>query len=234
MFTSHTSRVAMGLCIGLFTSAIAAAHPQQAFTPEPPPNNNVDWKATPAPTVTASGAAWQIDGEPVFFAGDWYDPHGSTVFFSESAMIRSSTYRGVPLYVDATVDTYTVVYLPIGGRLMRTYERRASPPSDSASSPREQGREEPTIAPLVAPGTTSAPPLAVPVVKSAGSAEGIWIEFDGARWYSAGPAVEHTIGRFTLIGQSRGFPVYRDTTSTTRRVYVPASNGGLLTPYALH
>ncbi len=230
MFTRHTCRVAIGLCVGLFTSAIATAHPQQAFTPEPPPNNNVDWKATPAPTVTASGAAWQIDGEPVFFAGDWYDPHGSPVFFSESEMIRSSTYRGIPLYVDATADTYTVVYLPIGGRQMRTYERRASQPPDAAAPL----RDEPAIAPLVAPDTTLAPPAPVAVAKSPGSGEGIWIEFDGARWYSAGPAVTHTAGRFTLIGQAHGFPVYRDSTSTARRVYVPASNGGLLTPYALH
>ena len=55
-----------------------------------------------------------------------------------------------------------------------------------------------------------------------------------ARWYSAGPAVTHTAGRFTLIGQAHGFPVYRDNSSASRRVYIPATVGGPLTPYALH
>ena len=230
MFIKPIRRVAAGLCVGLFVPALAAAHPQQVFTPEPPPNNNVDWKATPAPAVTASGAAWQIDGEPVFFAGDWYDPDHANVFFNDAAMIQSGTYRGVPLYVDATVDTYSVVYLPIGGREMRTYARRVNQPADAAPPP----REESTIAPLVAPEKTVAPPVPVPVVTSVGRGEGIWIEFDGARWYSAGPAVTHTAGRFTLIGQSHGFPVYRDNSSTRRRVYIPATVGGPLTPYALN
>ena len=155
MFTWYIRRVVVGLCVGLCVPALATDGPPQAATPEPPPNNNVDWKATPAPVGTAaSGAAWQVDGEPVFFAGDWYEPSGANVFFSESSMIQSGTYRGVPLYVEATVDTYSGGYLPIGGREMRTYARRVSPPADAAPPP----REESTIAPLVAPETTAAPP----------------------------------------------------------------------------
>lgn len=37
----------------------------------------------------------------------------------------------------------------------------------------------------------------------------IFIEFQGARWFAAGPAVEYSADRFTLIGEHRGFPVYQ-------------------------
>ena len=39
---------------------------------------------------------------------------------------------------------------------------------------------------------------------------GIWLEFEGARWYSGGPAVPFSADRFTPIGDLCGFPVYRD------------------------
>ena len=221
--------IAIGLCAALFVPALATAHPQQVSTPEPP-QHTVDWMPTPAPAVTASGAAWQVDGDPVFFAGDWYDPNGATVFFDGSVMIRSSTYRGVPLYVDASVDTYTVVYLPIGGRQMRTYGRRLDQRAERAPSVRDE------------PGAASVdkavtPQVAAAVVKPPSrprAGDGVWIEFEGARWYSAGPAVKYTAARFTMIGRARGFPVYRDNTSTARRVYIPATANGLLAPYALN
>jgi hypothetical protein len=39
-------------------------------------------------------------------------------------MKRSGEHQGVPLYVDATLEPYSVVYVPIGRSLMRPYERR--------------------------------------------------------------------------------------------------------------
>ena len=223
------ARIAIGLCAGLCVPVLAAAHPQQTSTPAPS-QNSVDWMPTPEPTVTASGAAWQLAGDPVFFAGEWYDPNGSTVFFNGSAMIRSGTYRDVPLYVDATADTYTVVYLPIGGRQMRTYARRVDQKAERPQAVPEQpaAAAAPTPAPQV---TVSAATL--PSRPRAG--DGVWIEFEGARWYSAGPAVPYTAARFTVIGRARGFPVYRDKTSAARRVYIPATTGsGLLSPYSLN
>jgi hypothetical protein len=227
-------RISVALFAGLFVPALATAHPQQVSQPEPP-QGKLNWMPTPDPAVTASGAAWQVDGDPVFFEGNWYDPEGSTVFFNGSAMIRSNTYRDVPLYVDATGDTHNVVYLPIGGRLMRTYERRLNQRDDSAASL----REEPVVAATVASDktVTVASRASVPVVKSPSrrpAGEGIWIEFDGARWYSAGPAVTYAAGRFTLIGRSRGFPVYRENDTAASRVYIPATADGLLAPYARH
>ena len=79
---------------------------------------------TPPPAVTAASAGWQIQGAPVFYAGNFYYPTGPSVFFDGNVMVRTGTFRGVPLYVDATVDPYTVVYVPIGGNMLRPYERR--------------------------------------------------------------------------------------------------------------
>ena len=41
--------------------------------------------------------------------------------------------------------------------------------------------------------------------------DGVWIEFEGARWFSAGPAVGFDADRFVPAGSYRGFVVYRDT-----------------------
>jgi hypothetical protein len=80
--------------------------------------------STPVPAVTAAGAEWQIDGEPIFYAGAFYYPTGPTVYLDSSVMVRTASYRGVPLYEDTTKQPYSVVYVPIGGAVMRPYERR--------------------------------------------------------------------------------------------------------------
>ena len=76
------------------------------------------------PRVTATGAVWFARGEPLFHAGAFYYPTGPTVFFDGNVMMRTGTYQGVPLYEDATQTPYTVVYVPIGGNVVRPYERR--------------------------------------------------------------------------------------------------------------
>lgn len=76
------------------------------------------------PRMTAATAVWQARGEPIFHAGTYYYPTGPTVFFDGNVMMRTGTYQGVPLYEDATQSPYTVVYVPIGGNVVRPYERR--------------------------------------------------------------------------------------------------------------
>ena len=78
---------------------------------------------TPPPRVTAAGAAWQIQGEALIFAGSLYYPTGPNVFFDRAVMVRTGVYQGVPLYADATLEPYSIVYVPIGGMTMRPYER---------------------------------------------------------------------------------------------------------------
>jgi hypothetical protein len=75
------------------------------------------------PIVTADHDAWYRQREPVLFAGDYYYPAGATVFFDRNTMIRTGHYNGVPLYADATIEPYSVVYVPIEGGRMQPYER---------------------------------------------------------------------------------------------------------------
>ena len=79
---------------------------------------------TPPPQVSAASEPWFYNGEPVFYEGDFYFPTGPTVYFDGNVMKRSGFYRGVPLYVDATLTPYSIVYVPTGGNVMRPYERK--------------------------------------------------------------------------------------------------------------
>ena len=66
----------------------------------------------------------QQRGTPVFHAGAFYYPSGPSTFFDGNVMQRTGTFEGVPLYEDATQTPFTVVYVPIGGNVVRPYERR--------------------------------------------------------------------------------------------------------------
>lgn len=61
---------------------------------------------------------------------------------------------------------------------------------------------------------------------------GVYLEFEGARFFADGAAVELTPDRFTRIGDYRGFPVY-EAPGQRGVIYVSLSTGapGLLTPY---
>jgi hypothetical protein len=69
-------------------------------------------------------ADWQIRGEPIFHAGNFYFPAGPTIHFDGNVMVRTGTYNGVPLYADTTIEPFSIVYVPIGRNVMRPYERR--------------------------------------------------------------------------------------------------------------
>ena len=79
---------------------------------------------TPPPAVTAINAGWYQRGEPVFYAGAYYYQTGPNVFFDGKVMSRTGMYEGIPLYEDSTIVPYSIVYVPIGGKMMRPYERR--------------------------------------------------------------------------------------------------------------
>src|SRR5687767_13697308 len=84
----------------------------------------VAYRLTPAPQVTAATAIWQINGEPLFFAGSFYYPTGPAVFFDGQLMARVGEYLTVPLYVDTTHEAFSRVFVPIGGASMKPYDRR--------------------------------------------------------------------------------------------------------------
>ncbi len=60
----------------------------------------------------------------------------------------------------------------------------------------------------------------------------VFIQFQGARWYAVGPAVEFSADRFTPIGEHRGFNVFEEK-GKPGTIYLSLLNGGagLIAPY---
>jgi len=122
-------------------------------------NAQLTIQETPPPMVTAASALWQINGEAIFYEGNFYYPAGATIFFDGAVMSRTGDYMGVPLYQDRTLEPYSVVYVPIGGTLMKPYERRRSGElagttgSRAPSFPVESPYERPLPEPLIGYGT---------------------------------------------------------------------------------
>src|ERR1043165_795510 len=74
------------------------------------------------PEVTAAGAAWQANAEPILVNGLQFLPTREFRIFDAQTMTRIASYQGVPIYSDATLEPNTVVYVPVGGLTMRAYE----------------------------------------------------------------------------------------------------------------
>jgi hypothetical protein len=231
-------------------------------------NAQTDKFPEPAPQVTAANVDWQIRGEPIFYASNFYWPTGPTIFFDGRVMVRTGQYEGIPLYADPFLQPYSVVYVPVGGNVIRPYIRRqpgagtinvvaptAYPPisepvviAESSAAPRAVGTAGVAAPRPVGTGGTVvtratdrddsvrierprqqrsiARPMPEPRVKN-----GIWLMFNGARYYSSGPAVSYSPDRFTPIGAYRGLPVYGEKSRPTDEIFVPVVEDGPLAPY---
>jgi len=62
-------------------------------------------------------------------------------------------------------------------------------------------------------------------------ANGVWLEFNGARWYADGPATSFSPDRFEPVGEYRGFPVYREKTPVKDAIWISVVKDGPLAPY---
>lgn len=82
------------------------------------------YQPQPAPLVTAESETWFTLGEPITFNGHFYYPAGARVFFDGYRMVRTGSYRGVPLYADTTLEPYSKVFVPLSGGQLQPYERR--------------------------------------------------------------------------------------------------------------
>jgi hypothetical protein len=234
-------------CLLFVALLLAREGNAQLIVPEAPPG------------VTAANAAWQINGEAVFYEGNFYYPTGPTVFFDGAVMVRTGLYRGVPLYQDRTLQPYSIVYVPIGGRLLRPYEMlrtgdlagtygSRTPSILSDRFPRldettlsipEGERPEPAAAATIAPVpppvlllSPPTPPKAVESIPAPTGNSGIWIEFDGTRWFLSGTSVRFTPDRFEPIGNYRGFAVYHDKSGSADTIWVPIVANGPVAPYS--
>lgn len=84
------------------------------------------WQPSPPPLVTADHETWFQAGDPLIWAGDYYYPSGARQFFNGNQMVRAGSFRGIPLYTDATREPFSIVLVPVSGGLMQPYERRRS------------------------------------------------------------------------------------------------------------
>src|SRR5688500_5344714 len=147
------------------------------------------------PARVAADEAWYRAGDPVTWRGELFYPAGAQVFFNATLMVLAGEYRGVPLYVDPTIETGSIVYVPIGSRLMQAYERlRAGDPAGTS------GSRPPPFPPEIASAAGQA--------SEAARGRGMWLQWNGQAWRASGAAVR--VGpQFVAIGTLNGRTVYR-------------------------
>jgi len=80
------------------------------------------WQPTAPPIVTAENESWYRAGAPIEWNGNVYYPAGAPQAFDPYVMVRSGSYRGIPLYADATLEPYSIVFVPIASGRMQPYE----------------------------------------------------------------------------------------------------------------
>ena len=69
------------------------------------------WQPTSPPLVTAENEPWYLAADPIIWSGAYFYPAGAEVFFNGNQMVRSGSFRGVPVYTDATREALSVVYV---------------------------------------------------------------------------------------------------------------------------
>ena len=84
------------------------------------------WQPSAPPLVTAENTTWFQAGDPILWNGDYYYPAGAVQGFNQYQMVRSGSYRGIPLYTDTTLEPYSIVFVPLNGGRLQPYERRRS------------------------------------------------------------------------------------------------------------
>jgi hypothetical protein len=253
----------------------------------------VQMRPTDPPLVTAANESWYVQREPIQFAGELYFPAGAAVFFDGNTMARTGHYNGVPLYMDTTLEPYSVLLVPVRRGLMQPYERRrqgdlvgttgSRTPSfpvrvsgaaiggrTVAQAPVSPTQPQQPIGALGVftpgattdsdtrhPGSVAAPapannhnaptatgtsgrlsgsrqngPTNVSILRPENN-DGVWIEFKGEKWVSAGTAIPLRASEFKMIGQYSGFPVFmRNVQGVVEgdRIYLP-TRAGLVAPY---
>ena len=116
------------------------------------------WQPAAPPLVTAENTTWYQTAEPILWNGDYYYPAGAAQGFNPYQMVRSGSFRGIPLYTDATIEPYSIVFVPLNGGRMQPYERRRT-----GSLAGTTGSRAPSL-----PTTTSAEGMWPPVVQAIG------------------------------------------------------------------
>jgi hypothetical protein len=84
------------------------------------------WQPASPPPVTAENTSWFIAGDPVVWNGALYYPVGTPRAHNRYEMVRSGSYRGIPLYTDPMLEPNSTVFVPLAGERVQPYERPGS------------------------------------------------------------------------------------------------------------
>jgi hypothetical protein len=207
----------------------------------------------PAPARVAANEAWYRAGQPVIYRGDAFYPAGAQVFFNGNVMVMVGEFRGVPIYADPTIETGSIVYVPVGGGVMQPYEKlRAGELAGTSGSRTPSFPPAPATSLEITPqavGTTGTVAAAPPVTALPSSTlvgrtpapgrvvtiapntsprgRGIWIAWNGEQWRPIGSAVR--VGaQLVPIGTYNGHNVYRGAADGT--IWIETAQG-LATPW---
>jgi hypothetical protein len=213
------------------------------------------WQPTAPPIVTAESTTWFQSGEPVTWDGLVYVAAGARRPFDGNVMVRSGIFRGIPLYTDGTLEANTVVLVPMSGGWMQPYERRAvaidlqtrqaaGPPTLGPAIVLGPDYAEPVSMVPVAVSDAARSASAVPVGTSGrvaatparpvttvippSGANGIWVNFDGRRWYATKSSIEYDASLLNEVGSYQGWTVYANKSEAQpTTIYIPATPGRL-------
>ena len=165
-------------------------------------------------------------------------------------MTTAGSYRGIPLCSDTT-GPIDALFVPMRRDLMQPYQPAASPESAGASAIlgvaapvtaepdlAAEDAERPALPPTEVPGPSGSFPVTGTMGRTRGTpttiesvipptgVDGIWVNYDAARWFLSGTSVKFDRDAFRKIGECDGFPVYqRDGNSST--IYIPVRSGRL-------
>lgn len=164
------------------------------------------------------------------------DMAGTTASRTPSYPVRMGTVAGV---LPQTAIAPSAVPLTIGAISAFSPEPSAIEPMTAPVAPRPAAAIAP-VQPLVtatsAVGTTGRVMRRqdlVPIVsmRQPESNDGLWVQFAGERWVSAGAAVPLRAAEFRRVGEYAGFPVFIRS-GEDNRIYLP-TRAGLVAPYRL-
>jgi hypothetical protein len=149
-------------------------------------------------------------------------PSFTVVLPSEEALPTAASSLQSPQPAPLPIPVGTTGFAPAAAPASPT-ETAAAP----AATPVPVGTSGGLADPPLLPARTLIQTVQRPVGLNA-----VFVDFQNARWFAAGTAVEYTPNRFTRIGEHRGFDVYQEG-GQPGTIYLSLLGGapGLLAPY---
>jgi len=236
--------------LGLLFLIVCAVLMPQVGSAQVSPQQNYPVITDPA---TASR---QATGEPIYFDGQFYYPSGPITFFDPNVMVRTGTYQGIAVFSNSIQEPWSIIYLPIGGTSLRPYERvrngelggttgsrtpsfPVQPPVNSpwlsaiggpimstVGSPAYEGPAAPAAAAAAAPAAEPPRHVSIMTIPAPAGDSGLWVEYNGTRWYHEGDSVTLDKDHFDQIGNYKGFTVYQEKGADGRTIFVPTQRDG--------